>query len=322
MKKQYLPKAHSPREHPESNQEEFHEAPSSNETVAVQNNSNVTNEPKKPKHKGWAESPHLPAKKSKPVIALVDEEKKAKSNSNGDHHPQIDQNTDSKRQNNVPRGNSNNRSKYTRNNAPYFKRSWKVVSEQSRHPPENTFEVVSYNALADSLVKKSELYPYCPEWVLEWNTRRERLLDEFKHLNADIFCLQEIVDFEYFEKELSNYGYKGLFKKRTGENSDGCATFWKNSKFSLVDSQLLEFNQVANGIAWMDRDNVAQVLILKLLGGDSKDLKAEESSNEKSSNASRLICMLNTHLLFNPKRGDLKLAQIKLLFNSVDSLFF
>lgn len=73
----------------------------------------------------------------------------------------------------------------------------------------------------------------------------------------------------------------------------------------------------------LDRDNVAEVVVLKLLGGEVKNMKAEENTSEKSEKEQKqkLICIANTHLLFNPKRGDLKLAQIRLLLNSIDSIF-
>lgn len=53
----------------------------------------------------------------------------------------------------------------------------------------------------------------------------------------------------------------------------------------------------------LDRDNVALVLRLKPL--------KEKYSAER-------ICVGNTHLLYNPKRGDVKLAQLMMLFAELD----
>ena len=56
-------------------------------------------------------------------------------------------------------------------------------------------------------------------------------------------------------------GYFGLYKKRTSEKEDGCATFFKHEKFVCVASKAMEFRQ--KGVEVLNRDNVGLVLLLK-----------------------------------------------------------
>jgi hypothetical protein len=49
------------------------------------------------------------------------------------------------------------------------------------------FKIVTYNVLADSLLKShSSLYDECSAWCLEWEYRKKNLLKEILHYNADV----------------------------------------------------------------------------------------------------------------------------------------
>lgn len=49
------------------------------------------------------------------------------------------------------------------------------------------FTLASYNLLAQSLLEKNpDLYTHCPPALLAWEHRRQRLLDELIHYNADV----------------------------------------------------------------------------------------------------------------------------------------
>lgn len=106
---------------------------------------------------------------------------------------------------------------------------------------------------------------------------------------------------------LCRLGYTGVYKKRTGDKADGCATFFKESRFTLVKSKLVSFNKP--GVTLMDRDNVAVVVLLK-----------PRVSGHASRHSNSLLCVSNTHLLFNKKRGDIKLAQLACLFAEIEEL--
>lgn len=59
----------------------------------------------------------------------------------------------------------------------------------------------------------------------------------------------------------------------------------------------------------MDRDNVAILVLLK-----------PRATGNTSRHSSSLVCVSNTHLLFNKKRGDIKLAQLACLFSEIEEI--
>lgn len=96
-------------------------------------------------------------------------------------------------------------------------------------------------------------------------------------------------------------GYQCEYKKRTGSKPDGCAIVFKSSRLSLLSSNPVEF--LRPGDALLDRDNVGLVLLL-----------------QPREAASSSICVANTHLLYNPRRGDVKLAQLAILLAEISRL--
>jgi len=72
-----------------------------------------------------------------------------------------------------------------------------------------------------------------------------------------------------------------------------------------------------DGCPVLDRPNVALVMLLEPLVS-SDDGRRRHSCSSPSQTA--CICVANTHLLYNPGRGDVKLAQLMFLFAAVDEL--
>ena len=105
-------------------------------------------------------------------------------------------------------------------------------------------------------------------------------------------------------------GYNAEYKQRSGGRSDGCATFYKQKKFNCCNSIPVDF--CVDGCSVLDRPNVALLLLLKPL----------ENSHDgrQTSSSSTCICVANTHLLYNPSRGDVKLAQLMFLFAAIDEV--
>ncbi|KAL3874506.1 hypothetical protein ACJMK2_037515 [Sinanodonta woodiana] len=169
------------------------------------------------------------------------------------------------------------------------------------------FTVMSYNVLAQHLLEDNmTLYTHCSQSSLDWKHRKHRLMEEFQKHNLDIICLQEVQDDhykEFFLPELSKLGYDGIYKRRTGDKKDGCATFYKTHKFVVQDSVPIEYYRPDGGFI-LDRDNVA--LIVKLC----------PKTDDHNANVS--LCVANTHLLFNPRQGGIKLAQLAILFAEMD----
>lgn len=72
-------------------------------------------------------------------------------------------------------------------------------------------------------------------------------------------CFQEVDRFQDLEEELKLRGYNGIWKRRTGKAIDGCAIFWRASRFKLLHEESIEFNKF--GL----RENVAQICVLELM---------------------------------------------------------
>lgn len=167
------------------------------------------------------------------------------------------------------------------------------------------FSIMSYNLLAQDLLEfHSHLYSCCDSQVLLWEYRRARLLEEIDKYLPDIMCFQEVQcdHYEDFLKpNLEKRGYMGIYCQKTGFQSDGCATFFQVMKFEVLNFQKVHYEK--GGV--LDRCNVGLIVNLKPYTSDN-NLEVGE------------LCIANTHLLFNPRRGDVKLGQLILLLAELD----
>ncbi|XP_050388281.1 carbon catabolite repressor protein 4 homolog 6 [Argentina anserina] len=184
-------------------------------------------------------------------------------------------------------------------------RSWEYAKAT---PPPNSekFTVISYNILADYLANdhRSKLYYHIPRHMMDWQWRKKNLLFELGLWSADIMCLQEVDRFQELVDELTPRGYSGVWKMRTGNPLDGCAVFWRSSRFKLLHEECIEFNKL--GL----RDNVAQICVLESLRQTSK---GNNASLPTSSPGSHKVVICNIHVLYNPRRGEIKLGQVRVL---------
>ncbi|KAE8286571.1 Protein angel-like protein 2 [Larimichthys crocea] len=197
-----------------------------------------------------------------------------------------------------------------------LQRHWespRVCGADVRPPGHGTpfdFSVMSYNILSQELLQDNAyLYRHCEPGVLDWKHRLPSLLSEIRQHSADILCLQEVQQDHYEDQikpALQALGYQCEYKKRTGKKPDGCAVVFKSSRLSLLSSNPVEYFRP--GDALLDRDNVGLVVLLR------------PNDAAGRSDPSAFICVANTHLLYNPRRGDIKLAQLAILFAEVNRL--
>lgn len=95
-----------------------------------------------------------------------------------------------------------------------------------------------------------------------------------------------------------------------GNNKDGCAILWKSSLFGIENIFSINFklnfdskcdsNKDEENI--YSKDHIALFTMLKI-----------KTSNE-------LLLVVSSHLLFNPKRGEIKLGQIHQIINSIHQI--
>lgn len=191
-------------------------------------------------------------------------------------------------------------------------RDWQDLSDPPiTADPQFDFAVLSYNILSQDLVDQNQhLYQHCSPLILRWDYRWPNILQELQHWEADILCLQEVQDDHYREQvqpSLSALGYSCHYKRRTGRKTDGCCTCFKAERFALLAESHVEFFRPAIDV--LNRDNVGLVLLLQP--------RPAEGVQDATSTP---LCVVNTHLLYNPRRGDIKLAQLALLLAEVEKL--
>ncbi|NXU85001.1 ANGE1 protein, partial [Xiphorhynchus elegans] len=204
---------------------------------------------------------------------------------------------------------------------PYHEILWRDWEDLSVQPcvrdqvSENTalfeFRVMSYNILAQDLVEQGlDLYVHCHPDILNWNYRLPNLLQEIQHWDPDVLCLQEVQENHYWEQlepTFKEMGFACFYKRRTGTKTDGCAVCYKHSRFQLINLSPIEYFRP--GLDILNRDNVGLVLLLQPVLPENLGLKAVSP-----------LCVANTHVLFNPRRGDIKLAQVALLLAEIDKI--
>ncbi|RDL41112.1 DNase I-like protein [Venustampulla echinocandica] len=202
----------------------------------------------------------------------------------------------------------------------------KMISLQDGIPPptQERLRVSTYNILCDKACTQA-LYGYNPSIVLSWEYRREQILNEIQEQDADIVCLQEVdseTHYEYLSPKLAYRDYKGVHWPRPRSKTmpekeaklvDGCATFYKGSKFILLDKVLIDIANIAinrpdmknqhdifNRV--MPRDNIAIMTFL-----------------ENRITGSRVI-VVNTHLHWDPTYADVKLIQMAILIENINKI--
>ncbi|CAN8299248.1 unnamed protein product [Cochlearia groenlandica] len=214
-------------------------------------------------------------------------------------------------------------------------REWEYAKRASP-PGSEKFVVLSYNILADYLANdhRGNLYFHIPRKMLSWGWRKKKIVFELGLWSADIMCLQEVDKFQDLDEELKLQGYSGIWKMRTGNAVDGCAIFWRSNRFGsfsffvwfclefclgsdcyhirfkLVHEESIQFNQL--GL----RDNVAQICVLETL----LNLQTKENEASPSESCSGRVVVCNIHVLFNPKRGDFKVGQVRTLLEKAHAV--
>jgi len=170
------------------------------------------------------------------------------------------------------------------------------------------FSVLSYNVLAQNLLAAHPyLYSECSDEAISWHYRWQGIKREIIDIRPDIGCLQE-VQFknpdhfsQQFKPFLDSLGYKYVSKAKTGSKVDGCLIFYNSDKFHLEEESGLEYK--INRVALMDRDNVGLVCKLVPIGQPESP-----------------FVVATTHLLYNPKRTDIRLCQTAMFLAELDRI--
>ncbi|XP_076816680.1 protein angel homolog 2-like isoform X1 [Clavelina lepadiformis] len=200
------------------------------------------------------------------------------------------------------------------NNTERIQRNWIDITDESPQSAvsicgsDDTISVMSYNILSQKLLElNGHLYGKCDPNILPWEFRWKNLQQELKEYNVDVLCLQEVEHCHYFQDIkpwLETLGYSSVYKKRSGSSPnkpDGVLTAFRTDKFRLLKAIPVEYYRPNNPkTKW---NNVGSVMVLQLSLIGSKP---------------SMLVVGNTHLLYNPKRGDIKLTQLATFFAEID----
>jgi len=199
------------------------------------------------------------------------------------------------------------------------------------------FRIVTYNVLAEIYATQQQ-YPYCDIWALSWEYRFHNIMREIVDAAPDVVCLQEI-QADHYENHIyaamSEQGFEGVYKQKTRQSMglagkvDGCALFWRRTKFHLVESYSIEFNELAqrqatqvlglnprseegmNFLNRLSKDNVAQLVVLELASPQLATRTNRDPINQ--------VCIANTHLYSNKEFPDVKLWQAWQLLQELEN---
>eukprot|EP00656_Telonema_subtile_P051155 TRINITY_DN681_c0_g1_i2.p1 TRINITY_DN681_c0_g1~~TRINITY_DN681_c0_g1_i2.p1 ORF type:complete len:394 (-),score=71.83 TRINITY_DN681_c0_g1_i2:172-1353(-) len=205
-------------------------------------------------------------------------------------------------------------------------------AEQSNQQPSRGggIKVISYNVLNEAYATH-QMYPYCPTWALDWKHRKNQVLRQVLSHDADIICLQEVAvsEFsEFFKTELGRVDYAGVYKPKSRANTmsekdrrtvDGCAIFYRRSRFTFEKDYGIEFSSVAMGKAdmrdetegfnrIMTRDNIAVAVKLKAL------------PNPGFLTEPLHLFVVNSHIHWDPKFADVKVIQTQILLEEMERI--
>ncbi|KAI0217358.1 Glucose-repressible alcohol dehydrogenase transcriptional effector [Massospora cicadina] len=199
-------------------------------------------------------------------------------------------------------------------------RKWEATERDVKDDSEK-LRIMSYNVLCEKYATPQQ-YGYTPSWALDWSYRKERILNEVMQHSSDIICLQEIEAGQYeaiFKPVLQKAGYDGVFWCKTRAKTmsekdrvsvDGCATFFKTSKLSLVESRIVEFNAVVGREEFKSQDTFNRLM--------NKDNVAGLILFETAEKKTRLL-VANAHIHWDPEYADVKIVQVAVLTKELEA---
>ncbi|KAL4239374.1 CCR4-NOT transcription complex subunit 6-like [Mactra antiquata] len=212
-------------------------------------------------------------------------------------------------------------------------RQWIPLARPEPGRPAAIFTTMCYNVLCDKYCTRQQ-YGYCPSWGLNWEYRKKGIMEEIRQCSADIIGLQEVETdqfYNFFKPELERDGYQGIFSPKSRARTmteqerkhvDGCAIFFRTSKFSLVKEHLIEFNQLAMANAEgsdemlnrvMTKDNIGLAALLETREGvfdSSGGLPPEDKIKQP-------LLITTAHMHWDPEYSDVKLIQTMMLMSEL-----
>jgi len=173
------------------------------------------------------------------------------------------------------------------------------------------YSFISYNVLAQAhLDWNSWLYKKNQKRHLLWEYRFVKLTHFFENFPANIYCLQEVQHDHvqqynhYFQQEQEKLC---LYEKKPGDKPDGCMIAYDPVAFTLRDHFRVDLD--ANCPVMGASTNVGQIAVFQV------NAFAQGADTEEQDRV--VLIVVNTHLVYSPKNGQVKLWQICRLMDQI-----
>lgn len=153
-------------------------------------------------------------------------------------------------------------------------------------PPD--LKIMTWNMLADQLAHN---FPAVDPDCLKWDNRKNLIIDEINRIGCDILLMQELDHYsDFLQPFMREKGFESIFQQKGGWHRDGSAIFYKTEKFTVLDTYSINFPGAQFAIG------------LKLQMDD------------------RVFYVFTTHLKAKKEFDDQRVAQIKVLFDFIQTL--
>lgn len=128
----------------------------------------------------------------------------------------------------------------------FIKREFLQIPGQLNRDDQFSLKIMSYNMLAQGLVRRT-LFP-SSGGALKWEWRSSVLLDEIKHYNPDILCLQELDNLQFktfWKAAFQNLGYTSNFYSSSTKTHGVCIVY-KKEYFTCPHQSFINYDQEIN----------------------------------------------------------------------------
>ena len=166
---------------------------------------------------------------------------------------------------------------------------------------DNNFNLIQWNVLASGeFFCNPSSFPHVDKKFLTWDYRKNLFRNVIRKLNADIFCLEEVDNYESFQNEIFDdllITYSSVFYSKNS-GGQGVALFYKKDLFELLNS-----------------------FKLHLKGDDSEEKLTNQffSINFlKHRQLNKVFCVLITHLKAKKPFEEVRKNQIKHICKTVN----
>jgi len=184
--------------------------------------------------------------------------------------------------------------------------------------------VMTYNILADlyadSEFSRTELFPQCPTFAMDYRYRVKLILQELINFHPDIICLQE-TDRKVFNHELlpilDKFGYNGEYLNKGGQVSEGLSIFWRKNKFELLESRSCIFNTALSDPSFnhlISKVKKVPGLLAKL---EARTTAVQLTALQSSDDENEMLIVGNTHLFFKPDADHIRLIQTDMCLTQI-----